>query len=142
MNKPFSNINVRTYNIIRFIQLALPGCQFISILSSVFWSKNASTEFATTSINFHSHTMHPDIIKSFIYPTECTTRLFYINSLNAELNPICHLLALSGACPILHISRIRVKTYIKMLLHVSVNKPSSRSLLPCFAKVMIIKIVS
>jgi hypothetical protein len=33
-----------------------------------------------------------------------------INPLNAELNPICHLLALLGARPILHISRIRVKT--------------------------------
>ena len=31
-----------------------------------------------------------------------------INPLNAELNPICHLLALSGAHHILHISRIRV----------------------------------
>jgi len=31
-----------------------------------------------------------------------------INSLSAELNPICHLLALLGAHPILHISRIRV----------------------------------
>jgi hypothetical protein len=31
-----------------------------------------------------------------------------INSLNAELNSICHLLALLGAYPILHISRIRV----------------------------------
>ena len=30
------------------------------------------------------------------------------NPLNAELNPICHLLALLGAHPILHISRIRV----------------------------------
>jgi len=28
--------------------------------------------------------------------------------LNAELNPTCHLLALLGAHPILHISRIRV----------------------------------
>jgi hypothetical protein len=28
---------------------------------------------------------------------------------NAELNPICHLLALLGAHPILHVSRIRVK---------------------------------
>jgi hypothetical protein len=44
---------------------------------------------------------------------------------------------LLGAHPILHISRIRVK----MLLHVSVNKPSSWSLLPCFAKVMVIKII-
>jgi len=33
----------------------------------------------------------------------------YINPLNAELNPICHLVALLGAHHILHISRIRVK---------------------------------
>jgi len=30
------------------------------------------------------------------------------NPLNAQLNPICRLLALLGAHPILHISRIRV----------------------------------
>jgi hypothetical protein len=34
---------------------------------------------------------------------------FYINPLNAELNPICHLLALLGAHHILHVCRIRVK---------------------------------
>ena len=33
----------------------------------------------------------------------------HVNPLNAELNPICHLLALLGAHHILHISRIRVK---------------------------------
>jgi len=33
-----------------------------------------------------------------------------INTLNAELNPICYLLALLGAHHILHVSRIRVKT--------------------------------
>jgi hypothetical protein len=32
-----------------------------------------------------------------------------LNPLNAGLNPICHLLALLGAHPILHVSRIRVK---------------------------------
>jgi len=31
------------------------------------------------------------------------------NPLNAKLNPICHLLALLGAHPIFHVSRIRVK---------------------------------
>jgi hypothetical protein len=31
------------------------------------------------------------------------------NPLNAELNPICYFLALLGAHPILHVSRIRVK---------------------------------
>jgi hypothetical protein len=33
----------------------------------------------------------------------------YINSLNVDLNPICHLLALLGAHHILHVSRIRAK---------------------------------
>jgi len=32
-----------------------------------------------------------------------------INTLNAELNPICHLLALLEAHHILHVGRIRVK---------------------------------
>jgi hypothetical protein len=35
------------------------------------------------------------------------------NPLNAELNPICHLLALLGAHPILHVSRIRVKDPVR-----------------------------
>ena len=34
------------------------------------------------------------------------------NPLNAELNPICHLLALLGAHHILHVSRIRVKVLL------------------------------
>jgi len=40
------------------------------------------------------------------------TRFLYqmvLNPLNAELNPICHLLALLGAHHILHVSRVRVK---------------------------------
>jgi len=40
--------------------------------------------------------------------------LIYINPLNAELNPTCHLLALSGAHHILHISRIRVNNLPKI----------------------------
>jgi hypothetical protein len=32
-----------------------------------------------------------------------------INPLNAQLNPVCHLLALLGAHHIFHVSRIRVK---------------------------------
>jgi len=35
-------------------------------------------------------------------------RYIHVNPLNAELNPICHLLALLGAHLILHVSRIRV----------------------------------
>jgi type III secretory pathway component EscR len=32
-----------------------------------------------------------------------------LNPLNTELNPVCYLLALLGAHPILHVSRIRIK---------------------------------
>jgi len=39
-----------------------------------------------------------------------------INPLNAELNSICHLLALLGARHILHVSRIRVKDHSLSLL--------------------------
>ena len=36
-----------------------------------------------------------------------------INPLNAELNPICHLLALVRAHPIVHVSRARVKLVLQ-----------------------------
>ena len=43
--------------------------------------------------------------------------LHAINPLNAELNPICYLLALLGAHHFLHVRRIRVKTLtIKLLM--------------------------
>jgi hypothetical protein len=38
-------------------------------------------------------------------------RDFSFNPLNAELNPICHLLALLGVHPILHVSRISVQPH-------------------------------
>jgi hypothetical protein len=34
---------------------------------------------------------------------------YFLNPLNAKLNPICHLPALLGPHHILHISRVRVK---------------------------------
>jgi len=39
-----------------------------------------------------------------------------VNPLNAELNPICHLLALLGVHHFLHVSRIRVKSLTLRLL--------------------------
>ena len=41
---------------------------------------------------------------------------YYLNPLNAELNPICYLLALLGAQHFLHVSRIRAKSLILRLL--------------------------
>ena len=51
---------------------------------------------------------------------KCIVEIFTSNSkrnpLNTELNPICHLLALLGPPPILHISRIR-DTHTCLLFH-------------------------
>jgi hypothetical protein len=55
--------------------------------------------------------MHVLLLK-FCNPQTYVVRpqIQYINPLNAELNPIRHLLALLGAQLIFHISRIRVKS--------------------------------
>jgi len=45
-----------------------------------------------------------------------------INPLNAELNPICHLLALVGAHHIFHVSEIRVNMRNKLSLQVTLVK--------------------
>ena len=44
----------------------------------------------------------------------CLCRDVYclFNPLNAELNPICHLLALIGGQHILHVSRVRAKNAV------------------------------
>jgi hypothetical protein len=43
----------------------------------------------------------------FPHYTNTHTQDKLVNPLNAELNPICHLLALLGAHHILHVSRVR-----------------------------------
>jgi hypothetical protein len=60
---------------------------------------------------------------------------YIINSLNAELNTICHLLALLRAHHILHVSRVRVKT-----LHVTVTIvwPSSGDRLSCLVPLILL----
>jgi len=57
----------------------------------------------------------------FLYGIKIPISMQAFNPLNAELNPICHLLALLGAHHIFHVSRIRVKfsstgcTYVEYL---------------------------
>ena len=64
-----------------------------------------------------SHSMLPDDGDH----TETFWSCFNVNfnPLNAELNPIYHLLALLGAHHILHVSRVRVKTPLKNLFCIS-----------------------
>ena len=62
---------------------------------------------ASPSREFRSRSLHANI--SFSWRNSPNSGLGRLNPLNAELNPICHLLALLGPHLILHISRIRVK---------------------------------
>jgi hypothetical protein len=61
-----------------------------------------------THINYVSKFTHCRV-KSARAVVIAATRVAAINPLNAELNPIGHLLALLEAHHILHVSRIRVK---------------------------------
>jgi len=71
-----------------------------------------------------------------------------INLLNAELNPICYLLALLGAHHFLHVSRIRVKSltlrqlmsyiYGAPILDVSRPHTTTRSPTDCGASLCVI----
>ena len=63
--------------------------------------------FSRTIFSFPHHQLC-SIAPSVIISQKYDAILLHINPLNAELNPICHLLALLGAHHILHVSRIRV----------------------------------
>jgi hypothetical protein len=54
------------------------------------------------------------MIPTFAYYNNSNCILLYFNPLNAELNPICQLLALLRARHILHVSGLRVKTLCTM----------------------------
>jgi hypothetical protein len=63
-------------------------------------------EFVADELNFWWWTVMICLGYGVGYVLVCAC--FHFNSLNAEFNPICHLLALLGAHHILHVSRIRV----------------------------------
>jgi hypothetical protein len=64
----------------------------------------------TLGLHIHAgHLLYPQAENVPCYNDNRLNTSIYFNPLNAELNPISHLLALLGAHHILHVSRIRVK---------------------------------
>jgi len=79
-----------------------PACVFETALS---WSRENSVAL-TSVLPASSHFLQLGLIH----------RQTSFNPLNAELNPICYLLALLGSHHFLHVSRIRVKLITFRLL--------------------------
>ena len=63
----------------------------------------------TATITYIQYNTGHCIRSAFIRWRQLDCILHYFKHLNAELNPICHLLALLEAHHILHVSTIRVK---------------------------------
>ena len=77
-----------------------------------FWNHFLTADFTLSSVLLYSH-QHTDHHKRLAFVCDSIGGTFpSVNPLNAELNPICHLLALLGAHHIFHASRIRVKNSI------------------------------
>ena len=83
--------------------------------------KSKNSEFRSENFNWFSG----ENIFLLTDPSTESMLMFYVfsdvgptvfNPLNAELNPICYLLALLGAHHFLHVSRIRVKSLTLKLL--------------------------
>jgi hypothetical protein len=89
----------------------------------MFYSENSATVTGNTGENMYSSTCR--------VPSIFSNRNENFNALNAELNPICHLLALLGAHLILHVSRVRVNLCIQCVM----SKISTGINIPLYVKV-------
>jgi hypothetical protein len=70
--------------------------------------------------------IHNNIISTYVADTSTLFIYIYINPLNAELNPICHLLAFAAAPYIYDISRLRVN-FALISLFIQLNIQNSLS---------------
>ena len=96
-------------------------CQYVrSLLLSVSHLHMQSFHMSPTNGTHQSHDSPPQRFQHGPVPPVIRTlslpSTHNINPLNAELNPICYLLALLGAHHFLHVSRIRVKLLTFRLL--------------------------
>ena len=92
------------------------GCKSLGHRSHVFKNVRNSRTAYFALIMARPWTQIRRILLEVVQSVLVTGRLYCINPLNAELNPVCYLLALLGAHHFLHVSRIRVKSLTFRLL--------------------------
>jgi len=90
---------------VHFLSDKLQDTQIIRLLTE--WSKVPLGMLQVTQLTKNCVALYRTWWFIMMFTTAC-----HINPSNAELNPICHLLALLGAHHILHVSRIRVNTCV------------------------------
>jgi hypothetical protein len=82
------------------------------------WRGNWRMECVASTLHTTSEHGVSSITTADAHTSAASSRLNWrprrFNPLNAELNPICHLLALLGGATIVVVSRLRVKTYTKI----------------------------
>jgi hypothetical protein len=73
--------------------------------------------FLTVTVSFFLITSQKNLMYNLILNTVSykLQKNFFLNPLNAELNPICHLLALLGGATIVVVSRLRVNRLSPLL---------------------------
>ena len=78
---------------------------------------NANAPFICLPFNTETYPLSREAVEVVIYikvHIDTGDLCIDINPLNAELNPIRHLLALVGARHIVHVSRVRIKSPIQL----------------------------
>ena len=127
----------------RTVQRSVPSESIVNAATNANATKNGGANLKKPISNFEMVLLHDSLswpvykigslmfaklrratISFVIHPTarppawnnSTPTGRIFINPLNAELNPICYLLALLGPHHFLHVSRIRVKSLTLRLL--------------------------
>ena len=72
----------------------------------------SKTRMSSWILSFRGRCWFSNVSHPQHYSTETNSTVFWVNPLNAELNPVRHLLALVGARHIVHVSRIRVNVEV------------------------------
>ena len=100
-----------------FLSSFLPSC-----LSSIIPYFLFNLEGKCTNLQCFLCGLPPIYFGDFINFKDTFYKRQDVNPLNAELNPICYLLALLGAHHFLHVSRVRVKGHAIFMVRISCPK--------------------
>jgi hypothetical protein len=97
-----------------------PGKTPVPIVQEAVWAPGlvwtGAENLAPTGIRSPDRPTRNQSLYRLSYPAHIPRKKGQLNPLNAELNPICYLLALLGTHHFLYVSRIRVKLLTLRLL--------------------------